>query len=470
MIGTFVDPNKDKVRLRTKLARFITCPQDEYADSKVLPSGLVFILVSAVNALAIIALMQSNTLGLALYDAASALPVKMNDTVWDVLAQYNAAEATLSILSIAAAGLLVQRAITASSSRSIGWFQRNTKSMLLNDALGISYLLHGALLLCGILGAMFLVPSAKEQPERQTSCEFILQPTKEYNLEKSKYFSIDPAKEHGRFNPALAENNSHSSAMAKPKLKYSRSVKSRSALGSHRQEQSVRQANSSSQSFLIAGKAAKAKTENENQSKPVESVKVRSALNRTPGMVPVESKPVAITAVAPQTSRRTRRELQRQSSASIASRRRLSHRQTRVAGSHVRPDRPRHKTASSSISGSHAAGQGLGARTPFNAKHNVDDMPASHRARADMNFGPYMLQVQRRIKRSWSPPGGQTAVVKVHFKIHTGGRLSSLRLVRSSGNGSYDEAALQAVRMASPFMPLPEGRTAPLDIEFDFSY
>ncbi len=86
-----------------------------------------------------------------------------------------------------------------------------------------------------------------------------------------------------------------------------------------------------------------------------------------------------------------------------------------------------------------------------------------------VDFGPYMADLQRQIKRSWFPPKGigeKRAVVV--FKIHADGSISHLRLDDSSGVASVDKSGVDAVLKASPFRPLPIGAPADVDIQFTF--
>lgn len=89
----------------------------------------------------------------------------------------------------------------------------------------------------------------------------------------------------------------------------------------------------------------------------------------------------------------------------------------------------------------------------------------------DVDFGPYMADLQRRIKKAWFPPRGQESRrVVVIFKIHSQGELSDLRIDKSSGVASADQAALTAVQNAAPFRQLPAGAPAVVDIQFTFDY
>lgn len=89
----------------------------------------------------------------------------------------------------------------------------------------------------------------------------------------------------------------------------------------------------------------------------------------------------------------------------------------------------------------------------------------------DIDFGPYMAELQRRIKRAWFPPrDARSKRVKVIFKVHRNGEMTNLRLANSSGLTAADEAALKAIETAAPFHPLPAGAPADVDIEFTFDY
>jgi TonB family protein len=97
--------------------------------------------------------------------------------------------------------------------------------------------------------------------------------------------------------------------------------------------------------------------------------------------------------------------------------------------------------------------------------------PSPIPVKADVSFGPYMADLQRRIKRAWFPPRGiESHRVVVVFKVHEHGELSNLRVTQSSGVATHDQAALAAVENASPFRPLPRGASEPVDIQFTFDY
>lgn len=88
------------------------------------------------------------------------------------------------------------------------------------------------------------------------------------------------------------------------------------------------------------------------------------------------------------------------------------------------------------------------------------------------DFGPYMRELQRRIKMNWDPPkGNESKRVVLLFKIAKDGRLLSSRVFKSSGIPNADRAALSAVELTAPFRPLPaDFRGASIDIQFTFDY
>ena len=88
------------------------------------------------------------------------------------------------------------------------------------------------------------------------------------------------------------------------------------------------------------------------------------------------------------------------------------------------------------------------------------------------DFGPYMRDLQRRIKMNWDPPkGNESKRVVLLFKIAKDGRLLSCSVFKSSGLPSADKAAMNAVQLTAPFRPLPaEFKGQSIDIQFTFDY
>lgn len=88
------------------------------------------------------------------------------------------------------------------------------------------------------------------------------------------------------------------------------------------------------------------------------------------------------------------------------------------------------------------------------------------------DFGPYMRDLQRRIKFNWNPPkGNESKRVVLLFKIAKNGQLLSCKVHKSSGLPAADQAALNAVKLTAPFRPLPaEYKGTSIDIQFTFDY
>jgi TonB family protein len=95
----------------------------------------------------------------------------------------------------------------------------------------------------------------------------------------------------------------------------------------------------------------------------------------------------------------------------------------------------------------------------------VDALPAP-------DYGAYMAELQRRIKRNWHPPAAQEDKrVVLQFNIGKDGRLLNVTVQKSSGYSEADNAALSAVRLSAPFRPLPPGhKDNDLSIQFTFDY
>lgn len=89
------------------------------------------------------------------------------------------------------------------------------------------------------------------------------------------------------------------------------------------------------------------------------------------------------------------------------------------------------------------------------------------------NWGPYMRDLEARIKRNWSPPKQDTSKrVKVLFTIGRDGRLLSHKIIQSSGVPIQDRAAMSAIELTAPFRPLPpefKGQSVPVEFTFDYN-
>lgn len=91
---------------------------------------------------------------------------------------------------------------------------------------------------------------------------------------------------------------------------------------------------------------------------------------------------------------------------------------------------------------------------------------------AEPDFGPYLAELQRRIRRNWTPPEDrEDKTVVLLFTISKDGRLLNISTKRSSGFANADSAARLAVERSAPFRPLPaEYRHSSINVEFTFDY
>lgn len=88
------------------------------------------------------------------------------------------------------------------------------------------------------------------------------------------------------------------------------------------------------------------------------------------------------------------------------------------------------------------------------------------------DFGPWMRELQSRIKRNWSPPrGNESKRVVLMFTVGRDGQLLNIKTIKSSGVEVADRAAHAAIELTAPFKPLPpEYRESSIDIQFTFDY
>lgn len=69
----------------------------------------------------------------------------------------------------------------------------------------------------------------------------------------------------------------------------------------------------------------------------------------------------------------------------------------------------------------------------------------------------YLDQVESRVMAVWRLPekiAGRSVIIRMN--LERSGRVSNVRVEKSSGDKKFDDSALKAVRTASPFPPVPE--------------
>lgn len=85
----------------------------------------------------------------------------------------------------------------------------------------------------------------------------------------------------------------------------------------------------------------------------------------------------------------------------------------------------------------------------------------------------YLALIQDKIKKKWiAPPVTMKQnhpEVILKFRVLGSGEVMNLGIVQGSGNTSYDDAALRAVRAASPLPPIPKNlKSSSLDLHYKF--
>ncbi len=97
--------------------------------------------------------------------------------------------------------------------------------------------------------------------------------------------------------------------------------------------------------------------------------------------------------------------------------------------------------------------------------------PMPNQQKSHVDFGPYMADMQRRIKRYWSPPEGEEKKrIEVGFKVNKDGQVSDYHIINSMGSAAAEAAAMKALIDASPLSPLPPGSATSVNIQFTFDF
>jgi|GEM_PF-2720227 len=90
----------------------------------------------------------------------------------------------------------------------------------------------------------------------------------------------------------------------------------------------------------------------------------------------------------------------------------------------------------------------------------------------DVDFGPFMADLEKRIKLHWVPPrGSESRKVRLMLFLQRDGRLLKVETLISSGDQNADLAAVAAAEASAPFMVFPEQiHEDVLPVEFTFDY
>ncbi|MBX9450583.1 MAG: TonB family protein [Mesorhizobium sp.] len=104
----------------------------------------------------------------------------------------------------------------------------------------------------------------------------------------------------------------------------------------------------------------------------------------------------------------------------------------------------------------------------------ASDSAGNQRRSAEGNaaVSNYPGQVRRKLGRAVRYRGRERGEVLVSFTVSRSGSVSGVRIARSSGSPNLDKAALDTVRRAAPFPPIPDaaGRASwPFDLPLSFT-
>lgn len=88
------------------------------------------------------------------------------------------------------------------------------------------------------------------------------------------------------------------------------------------------------------------------------------------------------------------------------------------------------------------------------------------------DYKAYMNYVQKRIEHNWYPQHLQKSnKAIVEFEVNRDGSVKRIKIIESSGDKYSDQAAIQAVKWATPLPALPASTKDPsVTVHFDFQY
>lgn len=427
--------------------------------------GVLFLCVGVINLFLVGLVLFSEQLVRTIYALARRADLPLNEPVFGTLHWIHSTPPVIAIVVLFALAFAAYCVRDAYNDARLRRAPSAPASDNLSKAAGASYVGHIAVLFFFIVLGSMVVP--KSSPDQEKSvCEFVLQNENEKNREKTDIISLNSSAAHGRFDERKELNNTRASAPAEDAEPVPEPEKSIRA-----QQAALFQAPRPQQQPLLQQNEAKPVMENEPVPKPAARPAERQA--QVKQATPLRN---ALQPEVKLTKQAEKPEPEQKEHQRTIKKREAAKQQRAVQPQQmVKPVQQRAATPPKTAPDFRARNASrkapeLAGRS-FNQRRDVDDHDGAVAANADVNFGPYMQQLQRRLKRNWNPPASSVArAVTVHFKIQSDGRISNLRLARSSGIGGCDSAALQAVESASPVMPLPPGSPASVPIEFTFEY
>lgn len=87
-------------------------------------------------------------------------------------------------------------------------------------------------------------------------------------------------------------------------------------------------------------------------------------------------------------------------------------------------------------------------------------------------YGYYLNIVKKSVRRNWQYSNEyENLKAVVYFRIQRGGDVTDTEIEKTSGDPLFDQLALRAVKLSSPFPPLPEGYGDDfLGVHFELKY
>ena len=116
---------------------------------------------------------------------------------------------------------------------------------------------------------------------------------------------------------------------------------------------------------------------------------------------------------------------------------------------------------------------GLGAAACFQlGLFNHEPKAALAPVPSDVDFAPYMANLQREIKSHWHPPrSNESHHIQMLFTVARNGEISHVGFNRLSRQSEADAAALKSiVETMRSAPPLPAGAPESVNVEFSFDY
>ncbi len=79
----------------------------------------------------------------------------------------------------------------------------------------------------------------------------------------------------------------------------------------------------------------------------------------------------------------------------------------------------------------------------------------------DFRFAYYLEIIRDKVSTNWSPPPtrGKDVITcaTIYFRVTRGGRITDIKVEKTSGFGLFDRSAIRAVTLSDPLPPLPAG-------------